>query len=277
MFKEFFYHKMHSVRLRSALEVAKTRPAQKSDNPFPNIIIDNFFPEDFYQSLVKEFQSVLNRGLSEKTNIHQFSRFPHYDAYSFTPQPLGGTPSDIFYTPAWLDFICSFFPNVNRSADTNAVFHYHKVGSQNGWPHCDFSWGAFKNDPLSNGVNAWYHQGPHTTDPPAEPGFFHSIRSVAVLYYINNKPWHEGDGGETGLYAGKDLGSLVTKVAPINNRLLLFEVSPDSYHSFLSNVANERNSVVQWAFEKPEDSFKKYDREKIGSWSKHKESASHRQ
>ena len=67
---------------------------------------------------------------------------------------------------------------------------------------------------------------------------------MAILFFLETDGWKEGDGGETGLYSA-DGKTLLKKVAPLNNRLLAFQISPLSMHAFQKNNT-ERNSVVQW-------------------------------
>src|SRR5687767_14364309 len=122
--------KLYSWRLKAVMGVVKTLEVQRFEQPFPYVIVDNLFPEDFYRSLCKQFQSALNRGLSETQNINLFSRIPNYDAYLWMPVPNTLNPSDIFSLPEWLDFLASFFPTVKRTTDTNYAYHYHKAGGQ---------------------------------------------------------------------------------------------------------------------------------------------------
>jgi 2OG-Fe(II) oxygenase superfamily len=66
--------------------------------------------------------------------------------------------------------------------------------------------------------------------------------------YLCNPDWIEGDGGETGLYGSREdpVDRPIAVVPPINNSLLMFECTPYSYHSFLSNGRSPRNSVIVW-------------------------------
>ena len=56
----------------------------------------------------------------------------------------------------------------------------------------------------------------------------------------------DGDGGETGLYSAyQNELPLISRVPPLNNSLLFFEVTPLSYHSFLA-ANTTRNCFVWW-------------------------------
>jgi Rps23 Pro-64 3,4-dihydroxylase Tpa1-like proline 4-hydroxylase len=73
-------------------------------------------------------------------------------------------------------------------------------------------------------------------------------RAVTMIYYLANRPWFPGDGGETGLYrkATDPVARPAAIAPPINNSILVFENGPGSYHSFIRNRRNPRNSVILW-------------------------------
>jgi hypothetical protein len=70
---------------------------------------------------------------------------------------------------------------------------------------------------------------------------------VACLYYFNNPPLGSPPvgGGETALYESAG-GGPAKLVEPFNNRLLAFEISPRSWHAFVSNVGSPRNALAMW-------------------------------
>jgi hypothetical protein len=77
------------------------------------------------------------------------------------------------------------------------------------------------------------------------------MRSVAMLYYFNNKNiLEEKDGGGTGIYKSYKSYSLVKEVKPINNRLFAFEISPISFHGFIG-AKFDRSSIVSWFHSSP--------------------------
>jgi Rps23 Pro-64 3,4-dihydroxylase Tpa1-like proline 4-hydroxylase len=69
-----------------------------------------------------------------------------------------------------------------------------------------------------------------------------------MLFYLSNPPWRRGGGGSTGLYRSgdDDIRRPVASVPPLNNSMLLFECTPQSFHGFISNVRTPRNSIVMW-------------------------------
>jgi hypothetical protein len=75
-----------------------------------------------------------------------------------------------------------------------------------------------------------------------------SVRALALLYYTGNDAWRPGDGGETALYLRPSdaIERPAARVPPRNNSLVMFECTPNSFHTFLSNVRIERNCVIMW-------------------------------
>lgn len=268
LFLDFFKKKRLVWYLRSALKTAKKRPRHISQTPFPHVVIDNVFPERIHRALTREFRNVLDRGLSLAWNKNFFSRLAIYNASIWTPSPFLPSSSNIFFTEEWLNFVTGFFPAVQRTNNTGLTFHHHPIKSRDTLVWHGMAYGAFKNNPLPNGINAWYHNCKHAEDPTTgnSEDIFHEIRALAVVYFLNNGPWREGSGGEMGLYREGNTDAPAALIAPLNNRLLIFEVTPHSFHGFRKNFMHEQNCIVQWIFEKPEDTFRKYDKKNIVPW-----------
>jgi hypothetical protein len=94
------------------------------------------------------------------------------------------------------------------------------------------------------------------------------IRRVAMLLYLCNPPWSAGDGGSTGLYACKDdpVNRPAAAVPPINNSILIFECTPYSFHSFISNPKNPRNSLIMWLHCEEDDVLARWGEGNIVEW-----------
>ena len=207
--------------------------------PFPHIVVDNFFTPEVYQGLSQRFADVASLGLSDTINdatrFHLFDM--DYDGYLFMPR-CSLAPSDplrIFFSLEWNMFFSKLFSQ-HTGFETSLAFHHHPPHNRTGFVHSDFADKYFNlTSRLPNGVIPYA-----TLDKSLTP----RRRIIALLYFLNNDGWREGMGGETGLYA-KDMKTLVKKVAPINNRLLAFHISPHSMHAFQENHT-PRNSFVQW-------------------------------
>jgi len=213
--------------------------------PFPHIVVDNVFNKDFYQLMCLEFDARLRKGFAPKFNRNKFWKFSHYDAYCWSFDPKKDHAfSDFFYSMPWRRWVNRFF-NLNLTKNMIAEFHHHPPNSAGGYIHNDYDISSFKREPLANGINAHTHQIDYRGRTPGAD--IYCVRSIAILYYFNNHKWQESDGGETALYTDYKKGSEpVIKVAPHNNRMLAFEISPKSFHAFLNNKKNVRNSMVQW-------------------------------
>ena len=85
-----------------------------------------------------------------------------------------------------------------------------------------------------------------TTEPGIETR--EMVRAVTMIFYLANPPWSPGDGGETGLYraAEQPVDRPSVRIPPVNNSVLVFENTPFSYHSFLRNHRQHRNSAILW-------------------------------
>lgn len=210
-------------------------------DPFPHVVIENFFKPDIYRGLVEQFARVQARGLIDEKKPNDKSRFHlfdiEYDGYVFTPPPVlhADNPLRIFYSLEWNHFFSKLFHQFT-TFETSLSFHHHPKGDQTGFVHNDFVDKYFRQDiRLPNGVRPIVVDG---------KGGSPRKRIIAILFYLNNDGWKEGDGGETGIY-GADKMTLVKKVPPLNNSLLAFRVSQASMHAFQANL-KERNSLVQW-------------------------------
>jgi hypothetical protein len=240
--------------------------------PFPHHVARDVFPAATYQKLAGAFRSVLDRGLSEPNDGRRLSRrMKGYDAYSLTLTRLGG-PLEVFQTRRWHDHLAEV-SGVEGTRDVSAALHHHKLGSDNGKVHNDLNPAFFVDHSKDDGVNLNDPKLCHyQTGEVYAAGFTAraTVRAVAMLYYLDNPAWQEGDGGETGLYrTPRDpVVQPAAKVPPVNNTLLLFECTPTSYHSFLQNRKHVRNSVILWLHRPMADAVERWGDSKIVIWKK---------
>ncbi|MDO8408304.1 MAG: 2OG-Fe(II) oxygenase [bacterium] len=223
----------------------RARDIQVVPEPFPYIIVDDFFKPHIYHSLCIQFDEVKRRGLLEEPwSPDRFHRFNmDYDGYVYTPPPTlnRADPMSIFFSLEWNWFFSKIFRQFT-GFETVVAFHHHPSGNRTGFVHHDNVDKRFS--PLRRLANGVMYGEGAASDPVV------AHRKIALLYFLGNDEWQEGDGGETGLYSA-DGKALVKKVAPINNRLLAFQISPISMHAFQENL-KERNSIVQWFHVPPE-------------------------
>ncbi len=245
---------------------------EQRDDPFPHWIGSNVFPRPELARLGDSFRAILARGLSEPSDPRRLSRrMAGYDAYSLTLTRLGG-PLEVFQTRRWHDALQEL-TGVRATLDVSAALHHHKRGSDHGKVHNDLNPGHFVDNHRPDGINVndsklcHYQNGESYA---AGKTSRQTARAVAMLFYLNNPTWREGDGGETGLYRKPRDPVLepAAKVAPIDNTALVFECTANSFHSFLSNQQHERSSVILWLHRPLEEAIARFGREKIVFWKK---------
>lgn len=217
-------------------------------SPFPHIVVDEFFKAEVYKRLWRHFQSVLERGLSQENDQTRFHPFLNlrgeyeYDGYVYTPRPGEDPTLNVFFSLAWNLFFSRLLKQPSGWC-TSLAYHYHPVENRTGFVHHDYTPRLFSfNDRLSNGTI--FRERTEEPGGNAKAPVFQEMRTIALLYYLNNNGWAEGEGGETGLYRSKG-ESPVKLVAPKNNRMLAFRISPKSFHAFQENF-KPRSSIVQW-------------------------------
>jgi 2OG-Fe(II) oxygenase superfamily len=219
--------------------------------PFPYITANDVFHADFYQELVADYVRFLPTHLGgAEAHGPSLHKMTGYDAHAMDfPADFKG-PLSILFSAPWLRLIADV-TNVRATVYVSGGFHHHVVGSENGSVHNDLNPGWFVQAEESCSIQLSrpelcnYKTG-ITSSPELKT--HEAVRGVAVLFYLSNPPWNPGDGGETGLYTGQDqcVDQPTRRVAPVNNSLLIFECTPFSYHSFISNKRSSRNTIILW-------------------------------
>ncbi len=237
--------------------------------PFTHWVARDLFPAAQYERLAAQMREVIGRGLSQPPDPRKLSyRMKGYDAYSLSITRLGG-PLEVFHTRRWHDALAEL-TGVPSTRDVSAALHHHLPGSADGRVHNDFNPAYFVDAPQEDGVNlndpklCHYQFG--DTYRPGEAARA-CARAATMIFFLANGPWDEGDGGETGFYRGpRDaVRSPAAKVQPLDNSALVFECTPSSYHSFLSN-RRERNSVILWLHRSRADAIAKFGDGRLIDW-----------
>jgi hypothetical protein len=253
------------IRLADLLAGSKW---SKRTSPFPHIYVHQVFVAPVYDQLSAAFGEILARSAPDRRHASGLVYFGDtFDAYLMPFRPSFTGALSLFISRAWVDLLAKV-TGVDATYDVNGALHYHQTGSKDGFIHKDFSSCWFIDNPRPDGVNVSdnnlcnYRSG-KTSVAGATPQ--ERIRAVAMLFYLNNARWSAGDGGETGLYrTGHDpIDKPAIVIPPINNSMLIFECSPHSYHSFISNRHNPRSSVALWLHRKKADAVAKWGGESI--------------
>lgn len=225
---------------------------EKFTDPYQYIVIDNLFKPEIYQKMCDKFSTYMSRvpnphgqvgdtGMSYAAQIYSMQEEDCVDGYDF------------FKFKLWQIFISNIF-DIELNQHMAYSLHFHKGSpekpSKDGWPHADLSICSAIDDlekPIKVLGDCDYaddtiHAQPHTKK---------IMRSVAMLYYFNNKNnLQEGDGGGTGVFKNYNSNSFIKEVKPTNNRLFAFEISPKSYHGFVG-AKFDRSSMVSWFHSSP--------------------------
>ena len=240
-----------------------------ADDPFPHFFARDVFVDATVGQLTEAYSAILARGLGERFEPDRFSRISGYDAYAYPFTPSLPPPLSLFTSRAWHDLIARV-AGVNATGDVRGGLHHHKPGSDNGLVHNDLNPGYFAGTPRPDRIvlpdpdKCSYHYGTVSVDGvrPRQ-----TVRAVAIIYYLNNPPWTEGDGGETGLYrASGTIEDPARRVPPLNNAMLVFECTPVSWHTFISNRRHPRNSVIMWLHRPYSDAVSRWGENKIAKW-----------
>jgi hypothetical protein len=220
------------------------------NDPFLHVRAQGVFKDAIYRELEAAFATILSGRELPTWPEARFSRnMPGYDASAADFDVRVGWPFSLFVSRPWHDMFARLFA-VDALGYVSGSLHHHAVGSGDGFIHNDLNPGWFVDAgrrheiAIPRGDLCDYRTGASARNvTPRE-----TMRGVAIIYYLNNEEWSEGDGGETGLYrAPRDASAhCVIAVPPVNNSLLAFECTPSSFHAFRKNHRKPRNSVNVW-------------------------------
>jgi hypothetical protein len=252
-------------------QVLDNRAWERRSYPFPHITAQNVITKKYFAQISDAFKEILRGGLEDGSRRRRLSRsMAGYDAYGMTfPRSYRG-PFSLFMSRAWHDMMANLF-GVRCTRHINCGIHHHPPGSANGWVHNDLNPAFFVDYPSDDGINVVRHNVCSYAygtvfQKGARPR--QVVRSVAMLLYLCNPQWSPGDGGTTGLYRCKDdpVEQPAAHVPPINNSILLFECTPYSFHSFISNRRHPRNCLIMWLHCEKADVVDRWGEGEIVEW-----------
>lgn len=251
-------------------DVLSNRAWLSRQRPFPHVVADNVFREDFYVALASQLAEILDRRIRNPAPSGQpLRQIPGYDAYGFGFDKGGRGALSLFHTAAWRDLLCGLF-GINSTPYVFAGAHYHEIGSRDGFIHNDYNpvWfpvARSQQIQIPDYVICDYKTGAGSLESADK---IQVVRGVAMIFYILNDGWQPGDGGETGLYYSKqaDARFPIARCSPVNNSLIAFECTPSSFHSFISNRRSPRISIIMWTHRSLEDAVAKYGRDRLEHW-----------
>jgi hypothetical protein len=245
-------HKLPSSNKYNKIQNYKLHPKESKyidikqyTDPFNYIVIDNLFNQDVYKKICDKFPSFISRTVQYKDQPGATSNYAGYISGLSLNEMTDGY--DLFASTDLQNFVEKSF-NIKTSKYISPSAHFHKAPSQNGFIHrdmniCSFSTKQSAGDFMTCG-DVFY-----TDDTVDNPNSIKMIRSIALLYYLNNDDSINSNGGGTGIYDGYN-GKLIKTIEPKNNRLFIFEISHNSFHGFIG--ANfDRSAIVSWFHSSP--------------------------
>jgi hypothetical protein len=239
-------------KLKSHPYVSENVSLSIYNEPFKYIVIDNLFKPEIYNQLSQKFPEYIAR----KSHVHgqvgdNANNIYNAIIYGFKSNDyVNGF--EFFIDTFWKNYISEIFEIEFNQHVTSSV-HFHKGSpeqpSKSGWAHKDLSICSAIEDPSKEIKNIDDCQ--YADDSNGQPFTKKIIRSVANLYYLNNKEDVTiDDGGGTAVCNNYNMNDIAETILPINNRLFSFEISPISYHGFIG-AKFDRSAMVQWFHSDP--------------------------
>lgn len=232
--------------------------------PFDHVLAQNVFQKEFYEQLHQQVVDIVQDGSALGRNMGS------YDASGSHLDNHRDGPLGIFVSRAWHDMLAGMW-GVDATGDVSAGLHHHEPGSRSGFPHSDLNCCWFPGpEPAETEVRL-------TNDTLVDQKFgrrgrddveaIERMRAIAVLFYLGNPEWQPGDGGETGLFESFSgaYGPPGAAVPPVNNSMVTFEVTPFTWHRFLTN-RKPRTSVTMWLHTHKDDVIERWGEQSIVEW-----------
>jgi Rps23 Pro-64 3,4-dihydroxylase Tpa1-like proline 4-hydroxylase len=221
----------NDLKILATESVAKILSQDNNFNelPFKHLYIDNFFPEDFANALLNNFPELDN------SDLWDISNDPEIEV------KMRSKWKSEFDIP---DTIVDAIRVLNSSLFLKSVSEKFDIPKLMPDPY--FSGGGL-NITVSGGlldvhVDGNYHDASGLN------------RRINAILYLN-PGWEEGWGGEFGLY-DETGDKLVEKIAPIHNRLVVFDTNDKSFHGLPDPLnfpeGHSRKSIILYYYTKQE-------------------------
>lgn len=218
---------LKDISLKVSNSISKVRKTKNfSTNPFPHFFIDNLFDDDFIEKIISSFPSV-------NSNSWEISNDPDIEV------KMRSKWESEFDIP---ENIVDAVRIMNSSYFLQALSNAMNIPKLMPDPY--FTGGGL-NATVSGGlldvhVDGNYHDASGLN------------RRINALLYLNPN-WEKSWGGEFGLYDKKG-EKLVKKIAPINNRLVVFDTNDYSFHGLPEPInfpdGHVRRSIILYYYTK---------------------------
>jgi hypothetical protein len=225
--------------------------------PYSYAIIDNLFKPDIYEKICKRSPEYIARQPAQAGEVGDSGKIYNAIIYTITKKEDLIDGFDFFNSKSWQNFVSNLF-DIKLNQHNALSLHWHKGSpespSKDGWPHADLGICSAIDDPsIPIKIIGDCDYGEDSYD--RQPNTTKIIKSVAILYYFNNKtPLEPNDGGGTAVCEDKK----ILEIKPLNNRVFLFEISPKSFHRFIA-AKFDRTAIVHWFHSSPSYIVKRHE------------------
>ena len=238
-------------------------PSLRFDDPTRACVFDDFLPAAANSRIREDFRARLSKGLSQEPGSELFYRSrsranatsERYSAYVHTIGPSLPAPYAEFAGEAFWKRMQGLF-SLKLTRDLFMVLHHHPPQAPEAYVHADFEQVNFQSNAEERFVNLGGNF-PYQAAPIRDAKHYQVTRSIALIYFLDDDEWQEGDGGETRFHDPRTR-QVIGKVEPRNNRLLAFEITPRSMHSFAGRNRRVRNSVAMWLHSSTAEMFNRF-------------------
>jgi hypothetical protein len=146
----------------------------------------------------------------------------------------------------------------------------HLAGSRNGWIHNDLNPVWFPRQSDGNIQTPDQELCSYRTGAGCLPESDKVVvvRGAVAIFFLLNDGWRSGDGGEVGLYTSVQqcVSQPCVSWPPVNNGIIAFECTPDSFHSFVSNTRLPRTSLIMWVHRPMDEAVAKFGEKALERW-----------
>jgi len=223
--------KQNDLKNLATLSVAKiiSKDSNFSEQPFKHLYCDNFFSPEFANALLDSFPKLDNKDLWDSSNDPEIE------------VKMRSKWQSEFDIP---DTIVDAIRVLNSSLFLKSVSEKFDIPKLMPDPY--FTGGGL-NVTISGGlldvhVDGNYHDASGLN------------RRINAILYLN-PGWQEGWGGEFGLY-DETGDKLIKKIAPIHNRLVIFDTNDKSFHGLPDPLnfpeGHARRSIILYYYTKDE-------------------------
>lgn len=237
----------------------------RRSQPFPHVYARDVFVPEFYQRMTDDLARVQRERPELAGRVAA-----NYSADGIGLADLRDTSLAVFTSREWHDLVAGV-GGVTATGDVEGSVHHHSPGAPYGWPHNDLNPAWFPGEAPGPDEVRLPDSTVDTKFGTRAPDVLarQSVRAVAMLFYLGNPGWQPGDGGETALYdhiaEGEKLPEL-TLVPPLDNSLIMFEVTPRTWHTFAGGNTKDRNSVVMWVHRTKDEAIERWGGDRIVYW-----------